>query len=251
MIKINDTIVVPTIFPDQTTQVWKIIRNGLNDIVNCIKWEFSSESEFIHVAQLVDLVKELKPTTRLNLIVPYFPYARQDKEISNESTFALRTFCKLLNTLYLNEIITYDLHSEVPLGLLPNLISVYPGTAIERAISNTNSEIVIYPDKGAFLRYSDLIELPSIYLEKTRNQLTSELQFKGSQSNLETVTGKNIIIIDDICDGGGTFILASKLLNEHNPTSINLYTTHGIYSKGLTVLRKCGINRIFNLTGEV
>lgn len=247
MIRLNGSQIVPTIFPDKTSQVWKI--DAKLERVNTINWDFENEQEFLHVAQLVDLLRTMSHE-RITLIIPYFPYARQDKEVSNKSTFALRTFCKLLKTLDVNDIITYDLHSDVAKEYLPNLTDVSPLTAIDRAIMYTNPDYVVYPDKGAKARYTKHVDTKSVSINKVRNQSTGELQIIGLNEDID-LTNKKVLIVDDICDGGGTFILATNLLKEKGTKEVNLYTTHGIYSKGLTILKSCGINRVFNIKGEM
>lgn len=62
---------------------------------------------------------------------------------------------------------------------------------------------------------------------------------------------QTICIVDDICDGGRTFIEAAKLLQRLEPKEIHLYVSHGIFSKGLKVLTEAGISKIFTHKGEV
>lgn len=247
MIYLNQLKIIPTFFPDGTSQVWKIDTSILNSRANCIKWDFENESEFLHVAQLVDLLAITN--TRITLQLDYFPYARQDKEINNHSTFALRTFCRQLSKLPVSDIFTVDLHSNVAFEYLGNLTSTIPYGTIEDIIITTKSDFVIFPDKGAKTRYNK-IELPSFSIQKERNQLNGQLKILGIEGDPRTLLGKNVLIVDDICDGGGTFILAAEELRQHGVKTINLYTSHGIYSKGLHPLREAGILRIFNFKGE-
>lgn len=250
MIKLNNQeLIKPTIFPDKTSQVWKVNTESLNDYVNSITWEFENEAEFLHVAQLSDLVRSLKPNANLTLFVPYFPYARQDKEVSNNSTFALRTFCKLLDSLDFNNIVTNDLHSDVAKHYL-KLIDLKPIHEIEMAMLKTKSTVIIFPDKGAKQRYSYL-DFKSLNVEKERDQQTGALMIKGIEGDTRCIENANLLIVDDLCDRGGTFILTAKLLHEFKPNSISLYTTHGIYSKGIDIIKDAGIQRVFNLKGEV
>jgi ribose-phosphate pyrophosphokinase len=75
------------------------------------------------------------------------------------------------------------------------------------------------------------------------------LTINGHYGILE-LTGKTCLIVDDICDGGGTFVLAANYLHSLGAKNIALYTTHGIYSKGTDVLSDNHISRIFNYKGE-
>lgn len=252
MIRLNDVVVTPTIFPDKTSQVWKIDISILKNNVNMIAWQFENENEFLHVAQLKKLVNNLRPNARTILNIPYFPYARQDHVVSNATTFALRSFLELLNTLRFDGIFTVDLHSNIPFEYLDNLTNVYPHEAIKNAIDSFQPDLIVFPDKGAQMRYAHRFALPHISIHKERDQLTGYLTIKGIINNDNIIlSGKKCLIVDDLCDGGGTFILAAQELFNADVKEVGLYTTHGIYSKGVQVLKDNLISRVFNLNGEV
>lgn len=252
MIKLNDVVVTPTIFPDKTSQVWKIDTSILKNNGNTITWEFEHENEFLHVAQLKKLISVLKPNISISLNVPYFPYARQDHVVSNATTFALRSFLELLSSLRFNEVYTVDLHSNIPFEYIDNLTNVYPNQAIKNAIDSFQPDLIVFPDKGAQMRYAHRFTLPHISIHKERDQLTGYLTIKGIINNDNIIlSGKKCLIVDDLCDGGGTFILAAQELFNADVKEVGLYTTHGIYSKGVQVLKDNLISRVFNLNGEV
>lgn len=241
MIKLNGLIVTPTVFPDKTSQVWKLPENIFVTYGhNVVTWEFENEAELITVCQLGDLLDR-----NAILHVPFLPYGRQDKAVRNDSTFGACTFSQIINMFY-NKIETLDAHSTR--WFTPRMKSIYPFTQINESINKTGATSVCFPDKGAMLRYE--IALNTIVLDKTRDQSTGEV------TGLEVKSGRdikdaNILIVDDICDGGRTFIEAAKLLYSLGASQVNLYTTHGIYSKGVDVLREANIKRIFNYKGEV
>lgn len=251
MIYINGTPLSVTLFPDNTSQVWKVPQLELpNTNWVHIKWEFSHEGEFLHLAQLKTLIdtKGFDATLRIK----YLPYGRQDKEVSNESTFGLRTFATLLNSLDFSEVIIHDPHSVIALDLIKNSRAIFPTDELEKVVQMTKTTMFCYPDKGAVSKYSEvsgynLWTFPIISGEKVRDQLT------GNILSYE-VTGnpmfENILIIDDICDGGMTFKLLAQDLLRMGAGDVNLFVTHGIFSKGLKTLKESGINRIFTQDGE-
>ena len=251
MIKLNNHIINVTVFPDKTSQVWKINTSILEHTVNCIKWDFENEGEFLQVAQLVDLIRSLSKA-RITLWMEYLPYARQDKEVSNATTFALPTFCKLLDSLNVDHIVTVDVHSDVPKKLLKtNFTNLVPLSTIERIADKLNTDYIVCPDKGATARYSTQINYPFITMNKERNQLTGELKMSGVVEKEVNLSNKSVLIVDDICDGGGTFILAAKELHRLGVKEVNLYVSHGIFSKGTTILEEAGIKNIYTKDGKV
>lgn len=243
MIKVNGHTITPTIFPDKTSQVWKLPDDWVCIADNIITWEFENEAEFLHLAQLNDLIQA---TTGSNSILdlPYLPYARQDKEISNKSTFALRTFADLLNTLKFKEVRVKDPHNvELSKSLIKNLQEFMPDVI---PLLVELHAAPVYPDSGAAKRYG--ADSKSICCEKVREPLTGKIE---GLTVTGTVEPRPYLIIDDICDGGRTFIEVAKKLYEAGATEVHLYISHGIFSKGLEPLREAGIKRIFTYKGEV
>ncbi len=243
MIFLNGKPVRPTMFPDGTSQVWKLDEPISQECV--ITWEFENEGEVIHVAQLVTLLKTLGRSPQLN--IPFLPYGRQDKGISNHSTFALRVFAEQIQAMGFARISTLDAHSDVFLKLA-GAENVSPKELIYDVLVKTRAQVVALPDHGASLRY-DFPGWPTITGQKERDALTGSLLYNGLVGC--DVAGKTVLIVDDICDGGMTFILFAKLLYGAGAKDVQLWTTHGIYSKGIQVLKDAGISRIFNRKGEV
>lgn len=248
MIYLNDMPITVTMFPDNTSQVWKLPENILRDETHVyIKWDFTHEGEFMHLAQLVMLLRANCITS--SLYMTYLPYGRQDKKVRNDSTFALRSFSKLLNSLEFEKISVLDPHSKEAEKLVFNLTSYYEVHNIKQVLKLTGTNLVCYPDKGALDKYNSLMLYRSVvYGKKTRNQLTGDIE------HYEVVGDYNyssrILIVDDICDGGATFVLLAKQLLTKGTEEVNMFVTHGIFSKGLKPLKDAGINRIFTKNGE-
>ncbi len=241
---LNECKVEPTIFPDKTSQIWKLnpsifFASGGNEI----RWEFESEAEFMHLAQLKYLVDCYGPS---ELFMPYLPYGRQDKFVSNDASFALVPFCALICSLNFKKVTVLDAHN--PTALPKGWINLSPMQHIRDVASAVRADTICYPDQGACSRYM-LTNYPSIVAEKNRDQSTgriTSLTLAGGD-----VFDKRILIIDDICDGGATFTKLSHLLYYRDAREVNLYVSHGIFSKGTQILRDAGIKRIFTKDGEV
>lgn len=246
---VSEHIITPTIFPDKTSQVWKLPEEALRFTeFTQITWEFENESEFIQVLQLADLLSTVSDIP--DLYIPYLPYSRQDKIVSNTSTFALNTFLTVLNTCGLfGRIITVDVHNAKLIEEDGRIENIIPNEEINEIIEQENIDLICYPDKGASNRGYDL-NRNGFSLDKVRNQLTGEIEGLKLTRPMN-LKGLRILIVDDICDGGRTFIEASKLLYSLDAEEIMLYTSHGIYSKGTQVIFDSGITKIFNYKGEV
>lgn len=235
-------IVVPTIFPDGTSQVWKLPKNIIDSLNLKITWYFEAERELI---DLLSLRLLLFQDAHIHLHVPFLPYARQDKNPSNESTYNLHVFAAILNLAGFNLVTSVDVHNVEETA---KLINKFKNIRVSKEINKLGAEyqVILYPDKGAYKRYSSLMSNKNQFnCTKERNQLTGEINniacFDLAVGNIE-----NLLIVDDICDGGMTFIKVAEMLKKRNPNiKIDLYVTHGIFSKGKQVLLDAGIENIY------
>lgn len=249
MITLNGVEIKPTIFPDGTSQVWKI--DSLSDQEYIIEWEFETDAEIFHICQLAHLLSYEDSSSYITLKVDTLPYARQDKPVSNTETFARSTLLNILKASGVHIIETIDCHS--PIYSTMEIIDKKPSKEIRSAMLSTAPTLICYPDKGAKDRYESLPileDFPSCSFTKARNQETGRIE-RLDLNELVGIEGETVLIIDDICDGGMTFKLTAERLLTLGAKDVILYTTHGIYSKGIQTLKDSGISRIFNRNGEV
>ncbi len=239
MIKVNSVLIIPTIFPDNTSQVWKLPNALLEADEFFIEWYFEQERELFDLFSL----RQLFLTKPFNLYIPYLPYARQDKEPGNDTTFNLTTFAKLLNMLNCASVTSVDVHSPVAASLINNFHNKDITPIIKGLVYNLKIDYIVYPDKGAWKRYN--FHFPNtIIFDKIRDQLTGEI--KGHEiiieEGLDLGGRNNMLIVDDLCDGGATFLgMVDKLKEEYSNVNAHLYVTHGLFSKGKKILEDTGL----------
>lgn len=234
-------VVIPTIFPDGTSQCWKLPEQIIESRNTKVTWNFEHEVELIHLASLKYLLSGHK-----HLHIPYLPYARQDKELNNSSTFNLRIFADFLNNLNFNLITSVDVHNLITTDvLIKNFKNIEVINLIKKAKSYILTDNIVFPDVGAEKRYG-FMGLGTICCSKVRDQKTGQILKHEVYQIDEVKKAKRILIVDDICDGGATFISITKMLKEINPELfIDLYVTHGIFSKGKQILYDTGIQNIY------
>lgn len=249
MIKIiaenQEQIITPTIFPDGTSQVWKIgIEKYANKAVKVI-WNYEQEVELIWVNQILRLLHTSRIVVE-ELYIPYLPYGRQDKEVSDTSTFARTIFFESLSMCYANEVTTLDAHSfSYP------IVSYEPTEQIISVISDYSPDCIVFPDAGAYTRYNHLFSgFNILVLDKDRDQLTGKINGLKVNEELTTLNISNyrvekFLIIDDICDGAMSFIKSCEFIKNTYGGEVALYVTHGIFSKGTVCIYDAGINVIY------
>ncbi|QNO01098.1 hypothetical protein [Mycobacterium phage CELFI] len=170
------------------------------------------------------------------LFLPYLPAARADRG----TPFGLRVYADMINNCaYAEHVIVIDPHSPVAKRLVRNICPLDPLPLLDRALESQGHwryDAIIAPDKGAVDRAEKVAKhygLDLVVCDKERDFDTGRIT-KYKVPALST-KGK-YLVIDDICDGGGTFaLLASESLIAK--TNLDLWVTHGIFSGAATNLR--------------
>lgn len=182
-----------------------------------------------------------------DLLIPYFPGARQDRRMVEGEPLTVKVYADIINSMNFDKVSILDPHSDVTTALLNNvdiipnynlvrtaLFKVYPTT--EHNILSWGEEFhLISPDAGANKKINSLgIHLGAksiIKCDKTRD--VSNGKITGFEVYSDDLKGRTCILVDDICDAGGTFLGLSKELKAKNAGDIHLIVSHGIFSKGL------------------
>jgi ribose-phosphate pyrophosphokinase len=209
-----------------------------------VLWMFENEAELITICQLGFLLNTYGIFPSLE--APWLPYGRQDKIVSNSTTFARMVFENLVREAGYTRIMTYDAHS------FSRFIGSKPPTELIKA-ALPGHDIVCFPDKGAALRYIDLLielnpEMDCVVCDKVRDQITGEitgLKFMDLKNGPVELSGCNVLVWDDLCDGGKTFTEVAKLLKSVNAKSMSLAVSHGIFSKDTGILFTNGYNKVY------
>lgn len=231
-----------TKFPDGTSQAWRVSPEPKESDNFEVTWMFENEAEFVHVLQILMLLHQL--ANDVVLFTPFLPYARQDKDISNSSTFAVWPVISALGA-FVSEFKAYDVHSN-HFGSISNVDPFDHFFGVLDTFDPIN-QVIVFPDKGAKDRYSHGFEggYPIVYGEKIRNQETGEILGLKINGDVSLIQNSRCVIFDDICDGGATFVKMAEALKEFQPSSIDLCVSHGIFSKGKKVLHDAGIKNIY------
>jgi ribose-phosphate pyrophosphokinase len=157
--------------------------------------------------------------------MPYIPNARMDRVKSNEEVFTLKYFADFINGIGFKNVLVYDPHSSVSMALFNNVYDLFKFKPSDNKIDVLSfGAKIFYPDEGAVKRYSEIIKRDYIYGMKKRDWETGNIT--GYEIVGDVVQGETILIIDDICSRGGTFLHASKKLKEKGAGDIYLYVSH-------------------------
>lgn len=227
MIKLNGEVVDIGHFPDGTILLKKNTSKYRDQASVTFTWHFESNEE---MTALMFLVKHFRERTyyRLVLEMPYVPNARMDRVKNNEDVFTLKYFADFINYLNFDEVFVLDPHSSVSCALFNHLYVQTPEYFISKTVSAIKSKdiLMFYPDEGSMKRCSELIKHPYCFGIKRRDWVTGKIEGLDVVGEIDKINGSDILIIDDICSRGGTFLHSARKLKELGANKIYLYVSH-------------------------
>lgn len=196
---------------------------------------FHNADDLVAAAQLANVAHSHQAP--FVLFLPYLPAARADKGLP----LGCRVYADIINAMNPQQVVGIDPHSPMMGRYLRNLTSLSPGPLIHRALSEAGHldryDGVIAPDKGAHDRAMKVaVELDIDYYEAQKIREFDTGKILSIQIEKLPGNGK-YLVVDDICDGGGTFIGLANALGLDN-TQLGLWVTHGIFSGNAPVLRR-------------
>lgn len=173
------------------------------------------------------------------LYLPYIPYARQDRVMVNGEALSSALFGKLINLCGFDEVIVCDPHSDVAPSHIKN-VRIYEQHELALKILGEGffkDSVIVAPDAGAVKKVTKLAQIVGHETvgvgAKQRNLVTNEIT--NTTYSGPSVEGKRAIMIDDLIDGGRTFIELGRVLKKLGASEVILYATHGIFSYGADV----------------
>ena len=219
---------------------------------------FRGSDDLIDMMLVCNALRNLEGAdTKIQLEIPYFPFSRQDRVMTSGEPFGAQIAAELIKSCNFSKVITWDAHSDVlgamfPAGTYFNVAQhTLWGTEIRGMISEVEKAKLISPDGGAAKKIYKLAQnlgLGVIEASKIRDVATGEITRTAiDMSEFEGV--KQAFIVDDICDGGRTFVELAKVIRAGGYTGkLILCVTHGIFSKGITDDFNV-IDEIYTMTG--
>lgn len=179
-------------------------------------------------------------SVKIYLFAPYLPGARQDRNPEGLTPLTGEMYARSIFDMA-EHITAVDVHSANALMQYNSWVDttdmgtgLYLKELVTQGRNDMAPDAIVCPDEGAKVRAlaaSDLLQYPVIYATKKRDFQTGKLS--GFEVPDTFQVGYRYLIVDDICDGGGTFLgLAEAILAKEHNVLLDLYVTHGIFSNG-------------------
>ena len=225
MLYVNGREISPSKFPDGTSS----FRFEPNCLYYKISWKYEGDNECMMLWYLVNHIRSKSKNNTLyqiDLFMPYIPNARMDRVKNPDEVFTMKWFAQFINSLNFNSVTVFDAHSNVSLSLIDRVEQLSIGWYVHRAINMAGGDVLLcYPDEGAAKRYQEIIQREHVFCIKRRCWRDGKIE-RLDLVGAEKVAGKDVLIVDDICSKGGTFLHTAKALKEAGANHIFLYVSH-------------------------
>lgn len=218
MILLNDNTVTFGCFPNGEINLPIV---GLPLIQNSIvKLVYDDDYDFFRLALLKSWLDDMN--CRSCLYIAYMPYSRMDRS-NGHYAISIKAACTLLNAMRFEQVIVREPHSQITMDLLKNAESdPWCRDRICKVIAIGNYDSLFFPDYGAITRYQGVTSLPTAYGTKNRDFLSGKID----SLELKGTVGRTVLIVDDLCSRGGTFVSGAKLLMAKGASSIDLLVAY-------------------------
>lgn len=187
---------------------------------------------------------------KISLYVPYFMGARSDRRFTEgDVNYLKQVICPIINSQKFESVTVLDPHSDVLEACLDNFIKISNHDIVKQALTDIDNKndaqeriVLVSPDAGAYKKIFDVAQKfginKIITATKVRDIRTGKILHTEIPA-LDQHEDLKYVIIDDICDGGRTFLELAKAIHGSRPTAkVYLVVTHGIFSNGFLELSR-------------
>ncbi|HXV65652.1 MAG TPA: ribose-phosphate pyrophosphokinase [Nitrosopumilaceae archaeon] len=203
-----------------------------------------------HLIQTLSLISKARQySSNIIAVIPYFGYARQDREFLDGEIVTMEVIAKLFKSLGVSKVIVIDMHSKIALNhfKIPSKeISAVPLLVNYFKKIRLKEPLIVSPDHGGALRVKEFAKrfgTNYVVLNKHRNRKTGKVQIKST--NLNEVKGRDLIIVDDMISTGGSIIKATEFLKKQKCNRVFVACTHALLREDAEKkIKRSGVSKI-------
>ncbi|MDH3498550.1 MAG: ribose-phosphate diphosphokinase [Acidimicrobiia bacterium] len=203
---------------------------------DCFVIQSHSHPINFHIMEQLFMIDALKRASarRITAVVPSFGYARQDKKVLPREPIAARLMGDLLLTAGADRIVSVDLHTGQIQGFVDvpfDHLTAMPIFIDHLADQLDGPTTIVSPDAGGVKRaerFARHLDAYVAFIHKRRE--ADEHNRSRAMAIIGAVTGRHVVIIDDMIDTAGTVTNGARLLREKGARSVRVVATHGIFS---------------------
>jgi ribose-phosphate pyrophosphokinase len=193
---------------------------------------FTINDDILALAFVRDALRTHYPLANIHLYLPYIPYARQDRACNPGEAHQLKVIGNLINGMDFATVVAVDAHSIVSQACI-NRIYVEDQYSVFNGVRQSFRETyIVAPDQGASKKCEDFAKRVGaagvITCVKNRDLRTGRIiSFRVID---DVPPNADLLVLDDLCDKGGTFLAVADELRKHDPARLDLAVTHGLFT---------------------
>lgn len=196
-----------------------------------IQSTFPNSDNLMELLLMIDAAKRAS-AYKIIAVIPYFGWARQDRKDKARVSIGAKLIADILGVAGIDRLITMDLHADQIQGFFDVPVDhLYGSRIFVPYIQSLKLEnlVIASPDVGGSKRagtYARHLDCPMVLCHKTREKAN----VVGEMKIIGDVTGKDVVIVDDMVDTAGTLCKAADLMLENGAKSVRAIVTHGVMS---------------------
>jgi len=201
------------------------------DYVFLVQATYAPSDNLMELLMMIDAARRAS-AGYITAVIPYFGFARQDRKDKPRVAIASKLVANLLTVAGANRVMTMDLHAPQIQGFFDIPVDHLDSSAIFIPyIEKLKIENLIFaaPDVGSTNRVREVakyFEVDMVICDKQRKR-ANEI---ASMTVIGDVAGRNVVLIDDICDTAGTLCKSAAILKERGALSVRAFCTHPVLS---------------------
>ncbi|MBB5252697.1 ribose-phosphate diphosphokinase [Sulfurisphaera ohwakuensis] len=219
------------VFPDGESYI-RIPQHITNQEILVVQSLYPPQDKhFVELLLILETLADMK-NNKITAIVPYLAYSRQDRRFKEGEALSIKTILNAIARAGADVLIVIEPHKEEELSYFGKEVKIAdPMPELAKEVSKkVEKPFVLAPDRGALERAKRLAEQLNAeysYIEKERDRDTGEVRIKNLPEL--RLSGKDVIIVDDIISTGGTMIQATRAAYEHGARKVISVAVHSLF----------------------
>ena len=236
------------VFPDGESKI-TFGRIPKNSIVLVVQSTYPPvDTNLLQALSIISQVR--KVSSKIYAIIPYMGYARQDRQFLSGEVVTMSIIARMIQAAGAKKVVAVDIHSKTALNhfkIPKENVSAIPELAKYFKKMKLKNALVVSPDMGGSIRakkFASLLNIDFVALKKSRNRNTGKVQIHSSKAD---VSGKDLILVDDIISTGGSIIKAAQFLKRQKCKRLFVACTHGLFVEDAEKkIKKAGVSQIIS-----
>ncbi len=224
------------VYPDGQVSA-KVVDATSNPEMHDIRMRLNSYEDLFYAASIKEAL-DYMGIPRVSIMIPCLFGQRSDRRPFTNQSLDMRVIANFINSCNFSEVVIYHPHCEQALIAINRSVPIYPLANVNSIIKSLTEDnlVLVAPDAGAYKHVW-------AYGETSNTAVVGAVKHRDTSGKIDLailgdVKNKTCLIIDDLADGGYTFVVLAERLKQLGAKKVYLYVSHGYFNKGFDELKK-------------